>query len=273
MDSYVEKLSLADLVREPVIRSAIETLRLPTGSRGLDVGCGTGSHTLMLADAVGPSGQVAGLDMNANCLKHARETAERSGRIEQVTFQEGNMYQLPFENDTFDWIWSADCVGYPWMGEILPLLKELSRVMKPGGRLAVLAWTSQQLLPGYQLLEARLNATSSIYIPHLKGKDTSRNFLRAPGWFAPAGFGNPEAHTFSGTVQAPLSDGIRRAMVSLFEMLWEEPQAGEDPGDRREYLRLCKPDSPDFILNLPEYYAFFTYSMFTANLFPPDAMN
>lgn len=264
MDSYVEKLSLSDFLREPVIRSAIETLQLPAGSRGLDVGCGIGGHTLMLAEAVGPSGQLTGLDMNPECLAYARKTVVDSGRSEQVTFREGNMYQLPFEDDTFDWVWSVDCVGYPWVGEILPLLRELARVIKPGGKLAILAWSSQQLLPGYLLLEARLNAASSVYIPYVKGKDPERNFLRAPAWFAKAGLEAPEAHTFAGTVQAPLSDGVRRATVSLFEMLWEEPQEGEDPEDRREYLRLCKPDSPDFILNLPEYYAFFTYSMFTA---------
>lgn len=45
-------------------------------------------------------------------------------------------------------------------------------------------------------------------------------------------------------------------------MRWGNPQSELTPQDFAEYQRLCRPESPDFILNLPDYYAFFTYSMF-----------
>jgi hypothetical protein len=45
-------------------------------------------------------------------------------------------------------------------------------------------------------------------------------------------------------------------------MLWGIPQHEVAPADWSEYQRLCQPESPDFILNLPDYYAFFTYSIF-----------
>ena len=48
-DTYAHKLYLSDFLREPVIRSAIQTLEIPAGSRGLDAGCGIGSHTALLA--------------------------------------------------------------------------------------------------------------------------------------------------------------------------------------------------------------------------------
>jgi demethylmenaquinone methyltransferase/2-methoxy-6-polyprenyl-1,4-benzoquinol methylase len=45
-------------------------------------------------------------------------------------------------------------------------------------------------------------------------------------------------------------------------MLWGEPQPDVSAADWTEFQRLCKPTSADFILNLPEYYGFFTYTLF-----------
>jgi demethylmenaquinone methyltransferase/2-methoxy-6-polyprenyl-1,4-benzoquinol methylase len=63
-----------------------------------------------------------------------------------------------------------------------------------------------------------------------------------------------------------LSDDIRNALISLFEMLWGEPQPEVSQKDWAEYERLCQPESPEFILNLSDYYAFFTYSMFRGKI-------
>ena len=261
MDIYAHKLYLSDFLREPAIRSAIQALRLPSGSQGLDAGCGIGSHTLLLAEAVGPYGQVTGLDLSAEFLVLAREIAGKCGLSQQVSFQEGDLNKLPFDDDTFDWVWSVDCVGYAPV-EPLPLVNELARVVKPGGSVAILMWSSQQLLPGYPLLEARLNATSLGIAPFAKGKRPELHFLRALGWFRDAGLKELTAQTFVGDIHAPLSGDIRSALVSLFQMLWGDPQSELTQKDWAEYQHLCQPESSDFILNLRDYYAFFTYSMF-----------
>jgi len=66
----------------------------------------------------------------------------------------------------------------------------------------------------------------------------------------------------AGSVHAPLSDEIRNAMMALLEMRWGDVQAELSHKDWIEFPRLCLPESPDFILNNPDYYAFFTYSLF-----------
>ena len=86
--------------------------------------------------------------------------------------------------------------------------------------------------------------------------------MRASRWFHEAGLREVSVQTFVGEVSAPLDKAIRRALASLFEMLWEQPQPGVAAADWVEYQRLCRPESPDFIADLPEYYAFFTYTMF-----------
>ncbi|KPK67964.1 methyltransferase type 11 [candidate division TA06 bacterium SM1_40] len=260
-DTYTDKLYLSDFLREPVIRRAIEALQLPSGSQGLDAGCGIGSHALLLADAVSPAGHVTGLDISPDFLARAEETAGKSGLSERVSFQKGDVKELPFDDNSFDWIWSVDCVGYP-AGESVSLLDELVRVTKPGGTVAILGWSSQQLLPGYALLEARLNAACSGIAPFVRGRRPELHFPRALGWFRGAGFEEPTVQTFVGDVHAPLTDEVRSALVSLFDMCWPGAQSDLTQEDWAAYQRLSQPESPDFILNLPDYYAFFTYSMF-----------
>lgn len=260
-NTYIQKLLEANPLREPVLRSAIQALELPRGSRGLDIGCGIGLQALLLADTVGPEGHVTGLDIDPELLSFGEELVGTAGFSERITFQEGDMKRLPFAKDTFDWVWSADCIGYP-LGELSSLLEELVRVVRPGGRIVILAWSSQQLLPGHPLLEARLNATCSSYTPYLTGKDPELHFLRALRWFGEMGLAEVKAQTFVGEVQAPLSKPERTALASLFEMLWGASTPETSREDWRTYQRLCQPGSPDFVLDLAGYYAFFTYSVF-----------
>ena len=94
-------------------------------------------------------------------VAYARNAAEKASLTNQLSFRLGDMKALPFKDDTFDWVWSMDCVGYAPI-EPLPLIKELVRVTKPGGSIALLAWSSQHILPGYPALEAQLNATPAL---------------------------------------------------------------------------------------------------------------
>ena len=63
-------------------------------------------------------------------------------------------------------------------------------------------------------------------------------------------------------VGAPLNNEVRNALESLFDMRWQNIEPELPSYDLVEFQRLCLPDSPDFILNLPDYYALFTYTMF-----------
>ena len=74
------------------------------------------------------------------------------------------------------------------------------------------------------------------------------------------------ARTFAGDAHAPLSEEIRNALKALFEMRWPGVESELSPEDLAEYQRLCRPESPDFILNKSDYYAFFTYSMFVGKV-------
>jgi ubiquinone/menaquinone biosynthesis C-methylase UbiE len=257
----VQRILTAEPLRHQLMYSMIQTLALPLESRGLDAGCGIGLQALLLADAVGAHGNLTGLDLAFEQLDYGRQNTKRAAYSERISFCQGDLNRLPFSDDAFDWVWSADCIGYP-AGELASIFVDLIRIVRPGGKIFLLAWTSQQLLPGYPLLEGRLNATCSAYLPYLHGVAAEQNFMRAMHWMQEAGLVDIEGRTFVADVQAPLNRDERLALASLFEMLWGMPQPGVSPEDWQEFQRLCHPGSPDYILDLPDYYAFFTYSLF-----------
>lgn len=257
----IQRLLRAEPLREPLLRAVIASLQLPPGSAGLDAGCGIGLQARLLAEAIGPLGHVTGVDVAPELLAFGRNRVQQRGYAEHITLVEGDVASLPFGDDRFDWAWSADCVGYP-AGELAPALRELVRVVRPGGRIVLLGWSAQQVLPGHTLLEARLNATCSAYQPFLSGQAPERHFARAARWLREAGLVAIRAQTFVGTVQSPLSLGERQALLDLFAMLWGQPQPEVAAQDWEASRRLCRPASTECILDLPDYYAFFTYALF-----------
>src|SRR3990172_1392553 len=132
-DTYIQRLEESNPLREPTLRSAIQAVRLPSGSRGLDVGCGIGLQALLLAEAVGSAGHVTGLDQSPEFLLYAQKIVKKSGLAERISFREGDMSKLPFDDNTFDWVWSADCVGYP-VGEVLPCCEPWTGSISPCAR-------------------------------------------------------------------------------------------------------------------------------------------
>jgi demethylmenaquinone methyltransferase/2-methoxy-6-polyprenyl-1,4-benzoquinol methylase len=193
---YMQALISSNPLRESILKAAIATLNLPAGSSGLDAGCGVGLQSMLLARAVGSAGHVIGLDATPEFLEKGEEIVNNAGLADCISFKEGDVGKLPFDDNTFDWLWSSDCVGYaPW--EPVSLMAEQARVVKPGGIVAIAAWSSERLLPGYPELEAKLGATSVGLAPFEPGKAPESHFLRALGWFRGLGFTELEAEVFA----------------------------------------------------------------------------
>jgi SAM-dependent methyltransferase len=265
---YMERmLRVTDPLGAPLNRSAIQALELPRGSHGLDAGCGVGLQIPLLLEAAGPGGHVTGLDVLPEFLAHAESLAHELGLKDQVSLRQGDINDLPFDDDTFDWLWSSSAAGY---GADQPLvqLRELARVVRPGGTVALLIYTSQALLPGHPLLEARLNATATGIAPFTADTPPENHWLRASGWFHAAGLTEVKAQTFVGEAQAPLNDALRAALAALIEMRWSGAKSEVDRETWAQYERLCRADSPEFIVDAPDYYGFFTETLFYGQV-PP----
>ena len=106
------------------------------GQKALDVCCGSGDLTQLLAKKVGSQGQVIGLDFSANLLAIAAQRISRQTPHFPIQWLKGDALNLPFEADTFD----CATMGYGLRNVTdIPLaLSELCRVLKPGGKVAIL---------------------------------------------------------------------------------------------------------------------------------------
>src|ERR1700730_11214769 len=81
----------------------MKMMNVQPGAKALDVCCGTADWTIALAEAVGPSGEVTGLDFSQNMLKVGREKIEKL-HLDQVELIHGNAMELPFPNQSFDYV-------------------------------------------------------------------------------------------------------------------------------------------------------------------------
>ena len=118
-------------------RAAVRT-ELGSGDSALDVCCGTGDLALELARIVTPGGHVVGCDFSEPMLDLAREkAAERS--IEGVRFEWADALELPYDGERFD----AVTVGFGVrnLADLDRGLREMARVLKPGGRAVILEIT------------------------------------------------------------------------------------------------------------------------------------
>ncbi len=116
-------------------RRAIEALGVLPDDRILDVGCGPGIALMHLATAA-PAGHVAGVDPSPLMISVAQRRNKSLVRSGRVSVTEASAATLPFPDQTFD---KALCVHVIYFWDNLgPCLREIARVLKPGGRIALL---------------------------------------------------------------------------------------------------------------------------------------
>jgi demethylmenaquinone methyltransferase/2-methoxy-6-polyprenyl-1,4-benzoquinol methylase len=113
------------------------------GDAALDVCCGTGDLALELRRRVGPAGRVVGLDFSAPMLELAARKSVAAGA--EVEWVEGNALELPFDDASFD----AATVGFGVrnVADVSRGIHEMARVVRPGGRVAILEITTPQRPP------------------------------------------------------------------------------------------------------------------------------
>ncbi len=129
-------------------KEVMKRMNVSKGDHTLDVCCGTGDWTMALAEEVGPSGKVVGLDFSVNMLSVGIKKKLQS-KMKHVEFEHGNAMELPFDDDQFDFVTIG--FGLRNVPDYLQVLKEMHRVVKPGGKVVCLE-TSQPESPVFKRL-------------------------------------------------------------------------------------------------------------------------
>lgn len=126
-----------------------DAARLGPGDRVLDVACGTGVLAREAARRTGEAGSVTGLDRNPGMLAVARRQGPG------IVWQEGRAEALPFEDASFDAVVSQ--FGLMFFEDRTMALREMRRVSRPGGQIAVAVWDALDHAPGYAVLAELLH--------------------------------------------------------------------------------------------------------------------
>jgi demethylmenaquinone methyltransferase/2-methoxy-6-polyprenyl-1,4-benzoquinol methylase len=174
---------------------AADLAALDPGQRALDVATGTGDLAVELQKRVGPAGEVIGSDFSDRMLELAREKAP------ELRFEHGNALALPYDDDSFD----AATVGFGArnFSDLAKGLREMTRVVRPGGRVVILEITTPERPP----LSVFFRLWFDRVVPLL-------------GRFA----GDPDAYTYlpSSVRRFPNARGLGAAMtaVGLVDVRW-----------------------------------------------------
>src|SRR5215475_15756221 len=126
---WVERQQSQDIVLGPILQATLERAQLQQGECVVDVGCGTGASSITLAECVGPSGHVLGVDVSAPMLARAAERLPpgapiKLARADATTFQ--------FQPASFDLLFSR--FGVMFFAEPARAFANLRAALKPGGR-------------------------------------------------------------------------------------------------------------------------------------------
>jgi ubiquinone/menaquinone biosynthesis C-methylase UbiE len=133
-----DEWSCAVLARRTGEAGAFLAPYLQAGMRLIDCGCGPGSITVDLAQAVAP-GAAIGIDLREDALMHGRQLAQERG-IANVAFEAASIYWLPYADASFDAAFA--CAVLQHLAAPLAGLKEMRRVLKPGGVIGIVDGSS-----------------------------------------------------------------------------------------------------------------------------------
>lgn len=176
--------------------------------RVLDVGCGAGAQTFALARAVGPEGSLTGIDFSAPLLAKAEERRQAMG-LRNVAFRHGDASIETFEAP-FDLV--ASRFGVMFFDEPVAAFANLRAALRPGGRLAFVAWQGPEANPWFalphRLATERLGATAPAP-PDAPGPMAFRDAERVLRILSDAGFADCKAEPLSTELHHPA--GVERA--------------------------------------------------------------
>ena len=177
-DPFISRIFREDAIKSELVRHA----NISSRHRVLDLGCGTGTLTLMIKDAH-PQAKVVGIDPDASALKIASNKAGR--RRGSVTFEQGRADCLPFEEKQFDRVVSCLVFHHLDRGGKKKALSEIFRVLKPGGELHLADWgKARNWLARFAYLSVQLTDGFNTTTDNVLG--------RMPDFLTTAGFADVE---------------------------------------------------------------------------------
>lgn len=116
----------------------VDALNLQPGDVVLDLGCGPGLWSSMMAEKVKPNGRVIGVDFDAGYIEYANQQLKQKPLADLIEYRLGDFSQMSFGGDLFDVVFVSGCSAY--FPDVYSFMNQQKAVTKPGGRIADRSW-------------------------------------------------------------------------------------------------------------------------------------
>jgi ubiquinone/menaquinone biosynthesis C-methylase UbiE len=174
---------------------AVQRINLTAGQSVLDLCCGTGASALPAARAVGPTGQVLGIDIAEPLLAKAPHRAEQAGLV-QARFERADATSTGLPSGSFN---AVVCVfGVFFVADMPAFVAEMWRMVRPGGHLAITTWGGGVLEPGSTVFWDSVRAIEPSLYKAFNPWDSVATVPAVEALFADGGTTPAEAEAVSG---------------------------------------------------------------------------
>jgi demethylmenaquinone methyltransferase/2-methoxy-6-polyprenyl-1,4-benzoquinol methylase len=126
------------------VKIGLDLLKATEGEAVLDIGYGTGKSVLAIAQSVGKTGRVYGLDLSEGMQRIASDRIDNAGLSERVDLRCGDAVKLPFEDDFFDAVFTSFTLELFDIPEIPIVLQECNRVLRSGDRIVIVSMSKKR---------------------------------------------------------------------------------------------------------------------------------
>lgn len=167
---------------EPAQTQLLQMAALRPGDQVLDIACGTGLVTVRAAKAVSPTGEVVGTDISNKMMETAAEHARNQG-VRNVSFKWADAEGLEFPDRSFDV--TLDALGLMYLPDPVSALREMYRLLKPGGRAVAAVWGQRKNCGWadiFPIVDARVQSEVCPLFFQLGGTDILQRLFEEAGF-------------------------------------------------------------------------------------------
>lgn len=242
------------IIQRPASVKLLDAVGLNPGDEVLDLCCGTGFDTPMIAERVGPSGKVVGTDIAPGMLEVAKERAASRG-LTNVSFEVMDAEKLGFRSNTFD---AVVCkLGLAALPDSHQGISEVLRVLKPGGRFSTLAMGRPERSQFVTVGSRAIAKYSTKLVTHAEGGPS--DFAFGPegtleGALKGAGFTNIRSRRFVMMITCETGEDywklLTNGAANLYQKLTSLPQ-NEQESIKKDFIQTVERHMSPEGLRLP----------------------